>query len=214
MPEATPDWLRRSVSRETLNDLNAFADLIRKWNRTINLVSPHDMAVLYQRHIWDSANLLHHITAPKLWLDVGSGGGFPGIVVAIFYKADHSVTRVVLVESDKRKAAFLRVVATELVLNIEIVNERVENAANISPDVISARAFRPLAAILHSCHHLSVDKTTWLLPKGTQWRQEVRTASADWAFDLTAHESPTNISAAVLELHNVRRITEDTTCAT
>jgi 16S rRNA (guanine527-N7)-methyltransferase len=117
-----PDWL--NVSRETHERLIAYCHQIEKWNKTINLVSKSSVDQIWQRHLLDSAQIYRFGAPVGLWLDIGSGGGLPGVVMSIL-GAD-----VVLVESDQRKATFLRETARVLGLKLRVVNDRVES---ISP---------------------------------------------------------------------------------
>ena len=106
-----------NVSRETYDDLTRYAELVGRWTQKINLISKASLQDIWQRHIWDSAQIYDLGEPEGTWLDIGSGGGFPGIVVAIMAKRDNCARKGVLVESDQRKAAFLRTVIRELQLN-------------------------------------------------------------------------------------------------
>ena len=115
------------VSRETLADLKVFKQLVRKWNPAINLVAKSSLPEVWERHIADSIQIFPLVTEePDLWLDIGSGGGFPGIVVAILAKGLGWSTKFHLVESDNRKSVFLRTAARDLKLNVEVSSDRIE----------------------------------------------------------------------------------------
>ena len=133
------------VSRETLARLEDYADLLRKWQNAINLVSTASLNDLWRRHIWDSAQLLPHIPADAhSLLDLGSGAGFPGLVLAIL-----GVDGVVLVEADKRKCAFLREAARVTGTDVTIHDRRIEDMGEEIPpvDVITARAVASLSLL-------------------------------------------------------------------
>ena len=197
-----PDWISDYVSRETFQLLTDYADLIVRWNPTINLVSPNDIENLWERHIWDCAQIvLLPMDTCRTWVDIGTGGGLPGIVVAVL-RPDR---KIVLVESDKRKAAFLQTVAATLKLNVEIKPQRIESTRIAAPDVISARAFTKISELLDMTQHLGSAQTTYLLPKGETWKQEVEIAAKTWHFTCRAHNSKTNSKAAVIELNNVHK---------
>ena len=132
----------QNVSRETLDRLLTFQSLVRKWNPAINLVSRADLSDLWGRHILDSVQIFDLLPPnASIWCDFGSGGGFPGLVVAILAKEKAPALKTVLIESDKRKSVFLRQVVNDLGLNAKVLSERIDEASPQSADVVSARAF-------------------------------------------------------------------------
>ncbi|MDT1062729.1 16S rRNA (guanine(527)-N(7))-methyltransferase RsmG [Paracoccus sp. CPCC 101403] len=190
-----------TVSRET-DPLEKYAALIRKWNPVINLVAPSTLDQVESRHIADCLQLVTiSAKARGPWLDMGSGGGLPGIVLAI-RRPDLPVT---LLESDKRKGSFLRTVARELELtNVQIISERIESARPLFSSNISARALAPLPLLMSYVHrHLDPRGRAWLM-KGRNWQSEVEEARKIWSFQLNAHESHTHPGAAILELTDIR----------
>lgn len=193
-----------SVSRETEDLLRAYADLIRKWNPSINLVAPATLPDLEDRHIADSAQL-YDLSQPMAgsWLDLGSGGGLPGIVMAIHLQR-HSVT-VTLVESDKRKSAFLMTARRTLGLtNLEVKNQRIEALDRGGHDFVSARALASLDRLMpHLYRQLATDGEAWLL-KGRSWEAEVARAADLWSFDLEHFQSRTDPDSAILKLRKIR----------
>ena len=194
-----------TVSRETLDALNVYHDLLIKWNPRINLVSKSSIENLWDRHIWDSAQIVEYTNAVKTWVDFGSGGGMPGLVLAIVAKTTDSHRRTVLLESDQRKAAFLRTVIRELSLNARVIVERIETAAPLRADVVSARALADLPTLLSFANrHLSKHGTAFFM-KGQSWEKEVSSARETWSFDLNAHKSKTSPSAAILEIKDIQR---------
>jgi 16S rRNA (guanine527-N7)-methyltransferase len=198
-----------SVSRETLDRLKIYESLLLKWQKTINLVAPSTLTQIWQRHFADSAQLV--ALAPseaRIWADLGSGAGFPGLVVAILLAPDRS-TRVALVESDSRKAAFLREVARAVTVTVDIFPTRIELAPtrfNLPEvDVISARALAPLDRLLELTAPLMNPATTALFMKGRDVSKEVELAEKQWKFDITLTPSQTDAEASIVALTKLQR---------
>lgn len=191
------------VSRET-RALADYAAMLRKWNPAINLVSPATLDEIETRHIADSRRLVD-IAAPARgnWADLGSGGGFPGMVVAIC-RPDLQVT---LIESDRRKASFLRSVIREAGLkNAGVMAERIESADPLNVANVSARALASLPQLMsYVQRHLGPDGKAWLM-KGRNWQSEVAAARDIWSFDLIAHPSSTDSEAAILEISGITHV--------
>jgi len=194
-----------TVSRETLDHFKAFEDLVTKWNPRINLISKASTADIFQRHIADSAQLFNlAVGETSIWCDLGSGGGFPGIVVGILSKTTARPGRIILVESDKRKAVFLREVARQLEINVEVINDRIEAVPSIGADIVSARALAPLTKLCAFAERHSQDNGISIFPKGASHKVEIDEARRSWKFDLEAHQSLTDASSAILLLRNIR----------
>jgi 16S rRNA (guanine527-N7)-methyltransferase len=192
------------VSRETLERLQAFHDLLVKWNNRINLVSKRSVSEIWDRHIWDSVQILEYVDGPKNWTDLGSGGGFPGIVAAICL-SDAGLEDICLLESDQRKAAFLREVIRHLDLPARVLARRIEEAPPQQTQIVSARALAELPLLLDYVHRHLAPGGTALLMKGAAWQKEVEEARESWSFSLSAHKSKTDPSAAILALKDIRR---------
>lgn len=192
------------VSRETYQRLRDFGGLVEKWTISINLVSPASVPTLWLRHILDSAQLFKLVTKrTNHWADLGSGGGFPGIVVAILGIDSAMIDTVTLVESDGRKAVFLRSVARALDLPVRVITGRVETVLPLSADIVSARALCPLPQLLgHVGRHLSPTGFA-VLPKGRNAAQEIAAARTDWRFDLVAMPSMTDAQSQILRIENI-----------
>lgn len=203
MPDPFPD--HPGVSRETLEKLTAFEGLLRTWSRRINLVSASGLENLWQRHICDSAQLLDLTDNPEKWLDLGSGGGFPGLVIGILMQDQFPAARITLVESDMRKCAFLKTVARRMELAIDIRAQRIETLEPRSATTVTARALAPLDQLVAYTHrHLATDGTA-LFPKGRKWKNELQQAKEKWSFDCDVLESVTDVDAAILRLRNIQR---------
>lgn len=194
------------VSAAALEKLRLFQSLVEKWNPRINLVAKSTLPDLWSRHIEDSAFLCLHAPPARLWADFGAGGGFPGLVVAAILQDRGAGTRIALVESDLRKATFLREAARQMDLPVEIHSERVETLPPLMADVVSARALATLDTLCALAHrHLAPDSTC-LFPKGERFAEEVETARRAWHFDLEAPENPGHKGSALLVLRNLRRV--------
>ncbi|MFN3663036.1 16S rRNA (guanine(527)-N(7))-methyltransferase RsmG [Yoonia sp.] len=194
------------VSRETLEALHAFSALVLKWTPKINLISASTRADIWDRHIIDSVQIYGH--APEkfnLWLDIGSGGGFPGIVAAIIGKQYTPAAAFILIESDQRKSAFLRNVVRELALNASVSAVRIENVPSVGADVVSARALGALPVLLPLVAAHIADHGVALLHKGRQATKEIEDARKDWRFDLEEAPSLTDPEARILMIQRISR---------
>ncbi|WP_105386307.1 16S rRNA (guanine(527)-N(7))-methyltransferase RsmG [Neorhizobium alkalisoli] len=196
----------RSVSRETQERLEHFAGLFQKWAKTINLVAPSTLDELWRRHIADSAQIFQLSPEPNRWVDLGSGGGFPGVITAIFL-AEIGGGWVHLVESNQKKAAFLRVALGETGARGSIHPIRIETATDVIPecDLISARALAELEQLLFYTASWTNNKNTRaFFHKGRDYANEVEKARGRWAFDLIKHDSAVEPDSVILELSNIR----------
>ena len=194
-----------NVSRETTDDLQTYHDMLLQWTKTINLISPTTASDAWRRHIVDSAQIFHlvPVRAENL-VDLGSGGGLPGIVVAIMAKAEHPDLTIKLVESDQRKAAFLRSVIRTLNLNAHVAAERIEALQDVRADVITARALAPLSHLLQYAKDLLVESGVAILHKGRNVDTELSESRTVFHFDCMAHPSATDPDARILEIRNIR----------
>jgi 16S rRNA (guanine527-N7)-methyltransferase len=193
------------VSRETLDRLTAYADLLVKWNARINLVSPDSIPNLWDRHIADSAQLFRFIpqNTPNL-LDVGSGAGFPGLVLAIMGARD-----VHLVESDQRKVAFMREAARAAAIQVTFHPERIEKLAPFGAGVITARALAPLGQLLDWTAPFRGPETVCLFLKGQTVEAELTDAHKQWTMVLDRQKSLTDPTGTILALREVRRVRDE-----
>jgi 16S rRNA (guanine527-N7)-methyltransferase len=191
-----------SVSRETLERLKTYESLLQQWQKTINLVAPSTLAQAWHRHFADSAQLVALAPSqPKTWVDLGSGAGFPGLVIAIML-APAGKTRVTLIECDSRKAAFLREVARQVAVPVDILPLRIEAAATRATlkraAVVSARALAPLPRLLALAAPLFGPDTTGLLLKGREASRELQAAELEWKFNSELVPSSTDPEARVV----------------
>lgn len=194
------------VSRETFDTLKAYEALVRRWNPAINLVSKSSLPDLWERHVADSAQVYSACPASAAkWVDLGSGGGFPGLVVAILARELKPELQVELVESDSRKATFLRQAAQILDLVVSVRNERIESLDPLDADVLSARALAALPELLaYAEKHLRSGGIA-VFPKGARHLEEVNQAHKSWDFDVDTQPSLSDGSAAILVIRNIHR---------
>ncbi|MBP2563053.1 16S rRNA (guanine527-N7)-methyltransferase [Neorhizobium galegae] len=196
----------KSVSRETQERLEHFSALFQKWAKAINLVAPSTLEELWQRHIADSAQIFQLSPLPYKWLDLGSGGGFPGVITAIFL-AEARDGWVHLVESNQKKAAFLRVALSETGARGSVHPLRIESASTALPDCerISARALAELDPLLSYTSAWMIGKETRaFFHKGRDYAAEVEKARGRWVFDLIKHQSAVEPDSVILEIGNLR----------
>ena len=195
------------VSRETDERLALYAVRLREWNPRINLVSKSTLEDLETRHFADSQQLLALAPHPVAhWVDLGSGGGFPGLVVAICAMDHGSPVRVTLVESDQRKAAFLRTVIRETGAPATVLCTRIETAPPQQADVLSARALTDLPGLLTFAERHLAPQGACLFPKGATWEKELALARAQWRFDLQVAKSRTDADAVILCIKGIARV--------
>jgi len=189
------------VSRETLRRLEAYVDLLRQWNRKISLVSPTTIEEVWTRHIADSVQLLDLIPpSARSWIDLGAGGGLPGLPVAIIAAERSPGLRLALVESDRRKAAFLQVAAQQLGLAVAIEACRIEAHPPQPVDVVSARALAPLVRLCPLAHRFAGPNTVLLFPKGVQADSELTAAARHWHIRAERIASRTDPQATILRI--------------
>jgi len=208
-PTHGPAEFRRrfGVSRETLGRLNIYAELLEKWNPTINLVSKATFGDIWSRHFHDSAQVfLLRPPGVTTWVDLGSGAGFPGLVVAILAAEQAPDLQVTLVESDGRKAAFLRSVLTATGIEAQVIARRAEDIGHLSADVVTARALAPLDRLLSYVDRHLASGGCALLPKGENYRQEIEKAVETWRFSVDIVSSETDSRAVILKIGGLARV--------
>ena len=194
LPEALAGQI--DVSRETMDRLSAYVALVEKWQQGMNLVSASTLPDIWMRHIWDSAQLALLVPAGTCRiLDVGSGAGFPGLVLAALCDAEMH-----LVESDQKKAVFLQTVIRETGIRAIVHNRRIESLPPIGADIVTARALASLDRLLELLKAQLAPGTRCLFLKGA--RAEVELAALDTRSDIIRrlHPSLTNPEAFVVDL--------------
>lgn len=187
------------VSCETMARLAEYAARLRRWNKTINLVARSTLSDLWNRHIADSAQLADLAPDTPRWLDLGSGAGLPGLIVAAL-RPDCEVE---LVESDTRKCAFLGEAARAMGISVRITNARIETAASGPSPVISARALAPLPRLFDLAWRFSRADTCFLFPKGARVDMELASVEGAWRFKLDRTRSRTDPDGVILRIQGL-----------
>ncbi|MGE0736271.1 MAG: 16S rRNA (guanine(527)-N(7))-methyltransferase RsmG [Alphaproteobacteria bacterium] len=191
------------VSRETLVRLSIYAELLAKWQPRINLVAPSTMPELWHRHMLDSAQLVPLLpSGATTMLDIGSGAGFPGLVIAIMRADLHAH----LVESDTRKATFLREAARLTKTTSTIHARRIEELKPFPVDIVTARACAPLIELLDLAEPFLTPGSTCIFPKGARAEDELTEAGKRWNMRIERHPSRTAANSTVLRLSDIKRI--------
>ncbi|AJY45183.1 16S rRNA (guanine(527)-N(7))-methyltransferase RsmG [Martelella endophytica] len=198
----------QTVSRETQDRLETFVSHFEKWARSINLVAPSTRQQMWDRHIADSAQIFQCAPGSKTWVDLGSGGGFPGIVTAIFL-AEIGEGWVHLVESNNKKASFLRTAIRETGARASVHALRAESALDAIADaeVMSARALAALDLLFTYAEPWFAKRAdfTAFFHKGRDYQQEIDKARDLWSFDLVKHDSKVEPGSVILEISGLAR---------
>ncbi|ARP62731.1 16S rRNA (guanine(527)-N(7))-methyltransferase [Mesorhizobium sp. WSM1497] len=195
------------VSRETFDRLVAFEQMFQKWNRSINLVAQSTSGDVWQRHILDSAQLARIEPQATRWVDIGSGGGFPGLVMA-FLLAERHAASIDLIESNRKKASFLQTVVGQFSLPARVVARRIDDSHALvsTPQIVTVRALAPLSTLLDLSAPWLISGARGLFHKGRDYRTEVQESVHRWSFDLVEHPSVTDAGGVILELSNLRPV--------
>jgi 16S rRNA (guanine527-N7)-methyltransferase len=195
-----------AAAPSAMADLDTYLELLTSWNGRMNLVGPSALASFWLRHAYDSAQLLKFAPSAKIWADLGSGAGLPGVVLAILLK-DRPGAEVHLVESMLKRTRFLAEVATTLGLPVIIHARRAE--AMTPPkglEVVTARACAPLGRLLSYAYPYLRGGATGLFLKGRDVEHELTDARLAWQFDAHLHISLSDPSGRVLQLQKVTRV--------
>lgn len=200
------DVLPFDVSRETIERLRIFERLVLKWTSKINLISKSAQDNIWDRHIVDSMQLYPIAPSEGKWVDLGSGAGFPGVVMAILSSQDGLKHSFVFVESDQRKAVFLRTAVRELDLKAVVMTDRIESIPCLGADIISARALSDLTQLLEFCQRHLKPAGAGIFPKGENWKKEHEEAQQMWSYSCDAITSFTNPRAAILKIKDLERV--------
>jgi 16S rRNA (guanine527-N7)-methyltransferase len=204
--EQAQAFVAERCDREAMTRLDLLIGALREENQRQNLVSAASLDHVWQRHIADSAQLLDHVprgtACEGLWLDLGSGAGFPGLVIAAMRPA----TVMLLVESRKRRIAWLEVMAERMgLIQCSVAGMRLEALDDRPARVISARAFAPLDKLLNLSARFSTDDTRWLLPKGRSAALELQAIGEQWRELFHVEQSATDPAAAILVGHGTAK---------
>lgn len=188
--------------RPYIRELEIYESLLRKWQKSINLVAESTLDELWTRHFADSAQIHEFFPSIESWIDLGSGAGFPGMVLAICLK-DHAGGKVHLIESDQRKAAFLRAVSRETGAAAEIHVGRIENVLPLIVDPVAgvtARALAPLPQLIEWSHELLLKNVKGVFLKGEDWATELTGSSAADSLEFWTLQSRTHSSGRIIAI--------------
>jgi len=197
-PEAVADIL--DVSRETSSRLEAYVDLLGSWNRRINLVSAASLGDVWRRHVLDCGQLIRHIDrAARVLVDLGSGAGLPGLILGIL-----GVPEVHLIETDQRKAAFLREAARVTNTTVTVHARRAETVTAFPADVVTARALAPLSRLLALSAPFVTRETACLFLKGESAQDELTEAQKKWIMRTQLLASLADPTGHILRVEGLR----------
>ena len=187
-----------NVSRETSKKLYLFTDILLKKNQELNLIGKNTVDDVYQRHILDSLQLLKYINIDDKILDIGTGAGFPGLVLNIA-----SCKNVALIESIRKKCVFLSEVKKRLDLSCNIINNRSEQIDYIENDIITARAVAPLKKLFSLLYKQQNKNTRCFFFKGKNYQEEIIEAKKSWKFNYKSYKSLTSKEGVILEISDI-----------
>ena len=195
------------VSRETFLKLEILADGVERWQPKTNLIANGTLDDLWSRHIADSLQSIALKPSAKHWIDIGSGGGFPGLVIAACMAMSEDST-VHLVESNSKKCAFLRQMNRQMGAKAEIHADRIESAAKriSTPEIVTARALAALPKLLDLASPWLLDGAIGLFHKGRDFEAEIKECDGLWEFDLINHPSTISDESVILEISNLRAL--------
>ena len=184
-----------------------YESLLKKWNNKTNLVSKKSLSDIWIRHFLDSAQLLNHCRAEnRLWLDVGSGAGFPAVVIAAVLRDRGIKADIVLVEKNKTKAIFLGELKRKLGLSFEIICENIEKIEPLKADIISARAFSSLEHLLHLSEYHGKKSSVSLFLKGKNIREELDKTFKIWFFQYDIIRSLSSDDGKIIKINKLKKL--------
>ena len=195
-----------NVSRETLNCFYEYKTLLSKWNEKINLVSKNTLVDIWERHFLDSGQIIKHVEASgKRWVDVGSGAGFPGLVVALLLRDRKIDCNLVLVEKNPKKGFFLNEVIRKLNLNVEVVNDNIHTLEPLNADILTARAFSELNNLIEISFRHRKKEGLCLFLKGENYRFELDKTLNYWFFEYDIVDSLSSSSGKIIRVKKIFR---------
>ncbi len=193
-----------NVSRETLNGFYEYETLLSKWNEKINLVSKNTLVDIWDRHFLDSGQIIKHVEASgKRWVDVGSGAGFPGLVVALLLRDRKIDCDLVLVEKSQKKGFFLSEVIRKLDLSVEVVNDNIDTLESLNADILTARAFSELNTLIEIAFRHRKKDGICLFLKGENYRFELDKTLNYWFFDYDIVDSLSSSSGKIIRVKKI-----------
>ena len=195
------------VSRETIGVFSAFINILEEWNSKINLVSKNSLAEVWSRHVLDSLQLINYIPSTAVNIvDIGSGGGFPAIILAIALKEKNPAAKITMVESITKKTLYLNDVCTRLQLdNVQVINDRVENLPLKNVNIITARAVASLNILCGYAAKIGNKNTELLLLKGRSFAVEQKEAAQNWRYDCQTFTNQYCPDGVIAKITNLRK---------
>ena len=192
-----------NVSRETLERIEIVVAELDEWRTKINLIGPSEFEQVWRRHVWDSWQLFPHIPSAGKIIDLGSGSGFPALILAAGFASKES--HMTMIESVGKKCAFLRAAVQAANLQANVVQGRVEAVNPVQADCVTARAFAPLPKLLDYAEPWLKAGAYGVFPKGRRWEEELTAAQESWRF---AYEAIPSVSwdGAILKISEVSRV--------
>ena len=196
------------VSRETIDSLNVYENLLIENNRKLNLISKSTENILKTRHILDSAQVIDFINKnSKICADLGTGAGFPGIVLSILFRERKYPIRVDLYEKSPKKCQFLSKVAKKLDLNVLVLEKNILEQKNLKVDTIIARAFKPIQSIFKIVTENFKNFENLILFSGKNGKQALLDASKVWEFEYKERKSVTSDDSLIINIKKIRKKT-------
>lgn len=194
------------VSRETFERLEQYVEKLKLWQKKTNLVAPSTIEDIWQRHICDSLQLISVKPDITKWVDIGSGGGLPGLVLAAMM-VEVEGSSVTMIESNQKKCAFLRQVNRQIGGSAKVIADRIEVAAESveTPQVVTARALAELPLLLELSSPWLSNGAIGLFHKGRDYEREIEKSNGTWSYDLIEHSSKVSEDSVLLEISNLKR---------
>ncbi len=192
---------------ESVERLSALVETLDKWIKTHNLIGPKERARLWRRHILDSAQIWSHVDrgAPANWVDLGSGAGFPALVLAATDSMQaHKFT---LVESNGKKCSYLRAAGRAANLNIDVKNARIEDVSRETYGYVTSRALADLPRLLGHAYSLLAKKASCVFLKGKEIEAEIEASKAEWDFEYELYPSLSHPDGRIIVIRNLQRRT-------
>ena len=195
------------VSRETITSLKKYEDILTKANKNLNLIGNSTINDIWTRHFLDSAQVIDFIDKnDKTLIDIGSGAGFPGLVLAITSKDRKIPLKIKLIEKSSKKTKFLKKLIDELQLDAEVINKNIfEYSKKLSEDVFAARAFKPLKIILPLIHNKAENWKKIFIFLGKTGKNELLQASKSWHIEYKQRVSVTSSDSIVIEINKLKK---------
>jgi len=192
------------VSRETLTSIEKIVDELDGWRKKINLIGPSEFGQVWRRHVLDSAQLIPLMPSKGRIIDLGSGSGFPALIISAALDPDHAET--VMIETVGKKCAFLRAAIQSADLPAKVQQGRVENVNDLTADCVTARAFAPLPKLLEYAEKWLANGAYGVFSKGRRWEEELTQAKESWRFAYEVIPSMSGGDGVILKISEVSRV--------